>query len=243
VGLSSTDSVPRPADVSESNLAVLPNGTDPSAGKGISGVYITAGSQGNQIYTNIIAHHPEYGIYVNIEEPYDDIADHTPCAIKQNTFSRNSIYNNASQGIRLRSGTCFGTTYYPNEQIAIPIITQAYPTVVSGTACGGCIVEIFRADKSVVNNPAGDNNGEGKTFIASGTANNAGNFSIAVSGVNIGHILTATSTSASGNTSEFARNVQVVAAPSPTATPPGPPGTPVPPGEDEYFTFLPITMK
>lgn len=217
-GLNWNDPVPLPAEVSEADLAVQPNGTDPAVNKGISGVYITAGSEGNQIYRNIIAHHPEYGIYANIQEPYAEIAGYITCDIYHNTFSRNSIYANASRGIRLKSGDCFGTTYYPNEQIAIPVITGAYTTNVSGTTCPNCTIEIFISDKTVVDSPDNDNNGEGKTFIASGAADASGNFSIAVTGLSLDQIITATTTDAVGNTSEFARNVQVVAPPA-TDTP------------------------
>ena len=218
-GLNWSNPVPVPATVNEANLVTLPNGTNPGLNLGISGVFITAGSQENQIYTNIIAHHPEYGIYADIQEPYAGIAGYTPCAIIHNTFSRNSIYENVSRGIRLKTGECFGETYYPNEQIPFPIITQAYRTNISGTACPNCLVEMFIADKIVVNNPT-DNNGEGKTFIASGTADSAGNFSIAINGPNVGQIVTATATDMVGNTSEFARNVILVEPPvTPTNTP------------------------
>jgi hypothetical protein len=191
--------------------------------KGISGIYITVGSQGNHIYRNTIAFHPEYGIYADIQEPYDGIADYTPCGIYHNTFSYNSLYENVRQGIFLKPGECFGETYYPNEQIVLPIITEAYLTTVSGTTCSDCFVEIFISDKTVVNSST-DNYGEGKTFVASGFADASGNFTIAVDGLlELDQIITATTTDSVGNTSEFARNVQVVeppatATPTPTAT-------------------------
>jgi hypothetical protein len=80
-------------------------------------------------------------------------------------------------------------------------------------------VEVFLSDKNSVSSP-GDNYGEGKIYLAKGTANGSGNFSIniGIGSVQIGQIATATATDSSdltdltkGNTSEFARNVAFVA--------------------------------
>ena len=232
IGVAPTGLGPRnvivPVPGAEDGLATLPNGT--RSGYGLSGVYITAGSQGNRIVHNIIAHHPEYGIYVNAEKGYLDIAT---CEAYYNTFSLNSLYDNVAQGIRLKSGICDdGQEYFPNDGIQVPEITVATTTQVTGQTCGGCQVELFLADKTAANNPEGDNHGEGKTYLAQGTANGSGSFTVAVSGVAVGNILTAHTTDAAGNSSEFARNVAVVATPPPTNTPAPtstPPSTSTPP--------------
>ncbi|MFO7539114.1 MAG: right-handed parallel beta-helix repeat-containing protein [Chloroflexota bacterium] len=219
IGVAPTGLGPRnvivPIPGAENGLATLPNGT--RSGYGMSGVFITAGSQGNHITHNIIAYHPEYGIYVNADRGY---LPHATCEAYYNTFSQNSLYDNAAQGIRLRSGICDdGLEYFPNEDIQRPQITAATTTQVTGQTCGGCQVELFLADKTEVNDPDGDNYGEGKTYLAQGTANGSGNFTIAVSGVEVGDILTAHTTDSAGNSSQFARNVEVTTAPTPTSTP------------------------
>lgn len=61
--------------------------------------------------------------------------------------------------------------------------------------------------------------GEGEKFAGSATAAGDGSFVVALTGVAPGHILTATATDASGNTSEFSHNISV----SGTITPPAAP--------------------
>ncbi len=216
-GLGPLDVVPVPG--AEAGLMALPNGSMPERGKGLSGVYMTAGSQGNSVTHNIIAYHPEYGIYLDAEKGY---LSYGTCETYFNTFSQNSLYDNVAQGIRLRSGTCDdGLTYYPNQQILPPQITSATTLQVAGTTCAGCLVEVFLSDKTVETGPS-DNSGEGKIFLGEGTAGGSGSFAIPISGVAVGAIVTAHTTDAAGNTSEFARNVAVVDSPhtaTPTTTP------------------------
>ncbi|MCL4267295.1 MAG: hypothetical protein KJ069_29225 [Anaerolineae bacterium] len=220
IGVAPTGLGPReviiPVPGAEDGLVAMPNGTLPGNGYGLSGVYMTAGSQGNSVTHNIIAYHPEYGIYLNADKGY---LPYGTCEPYYNTFSQNSLYDNAAKGIRLKSGICDDDLeYFPNEGIQAPQITAATPTQVTGVTCNGCQVELFLADKTVVNDPNGDNYGEGKTYLAQGTANGSGNFTIAVSGVVVGDILTAHTTDSAGNSSEFARNVAVTAPPTPTST-------------------------
>jgi len=130
-------------------------------------------------------------------------------------ISQNSMYNNGGLGIDLhpldtvnlngqyaKSGT--------NGRQNFPLIQKATTAVVEGTSCVDCIVEIFIADA------AAGQFGEGKTFLGSLTVGADGRFSIAVSGVNAGEVVTSTAIAPSGNTSEFSRNVAVVAAPTET---------------------------
>jgi CSLREA domain-containing protein len=211
VGLGPTDVVPVPG--TESGLLILPNGTL-GGNYGATGVYMTAGSQGNSVTHNIIAYHPEYGIYLDANKGY---LSYGTCETYYNSFSQNSLYENAAKGIRLKSDVCDDTIeYFPNQGIAIPVLNNATPTQVTGTTCPGCLVQIFIADKLVVNNPSGDNFGEGKTFLVEGLATGSGSFTLPLDNVALGTILTAHTTDSASNTSEFARNIAVV---SPTSTP------------------------
>ena len=239
-GIGSGGVVPIPG--TENGLMVMPNGTS-GGSEGLSGVYITAGSQSNEVTHNIIAYHPEYGIYLDANQGY---LSYGTCQAYYNTFSQNSLYENVAKGIRLKSGICDGIEYFPNEGIAIPTLTSVVPSQATGTTCPGCLVQIFVADKFVVNNPDGDNFGEGKIFLAQGYANGNGTFTIPLGGVSVGTILTAHTTDSVGNSSEFARNVEVVAPPpTPTATPtpiPTATPTPLPPGSQRRV-YLPLTTR
>jgi len=143
--------------------------------------------QGNTIHTN------GNGIYV-----YSVAA--------RNSISRNSIYGNAGLGIDLEP---LGVTpndpgdldLGANDLLNFPEFTSVDPTGVSGTACGGCIVELFISDQD----PSG--NGEGQTYIGSATADASGSFTIPASfPIASCTRVTATATDASGNTSEFSQN-------------------------------------
>ncbi|HEX5164595.1 MAG TPA: carbohydrate-binding protein, partial [Thermomicrobiales bacterium] len=139
-----------------------------------------------------------------------------------NTITQNSIYNNGEIGIDLGGNKDTGGDGVtpndgswgsgPNQRIDYPVITSATTTSVSGTALTGYRVEIFIADS-----PAGQY-GEGRTFVGAGVANGSGHFTIPVSGVAAGNVLTATSTDSAGNTSEF--SVNVAANSGSTNTPP-----------------------
>jgi hypothetical protein len=140
------------------------------------------------------------------------------CQTYFNTFSQNSLYENGEEGIRFSEEECDGVTYYPNQNISPPTLTSATTALVSGTACANCTVEVFIADKTEVNDPGGDNFGEGKVYLATGSANAGGSFAIPVAGVAADQLVTATATDGAGNTSPFARNVLVDEAPTPTPT-------------------------
>lgn len=168
----------------------------------------------------------------------------------QNTITKNSIYGNTLLGIDL--GPSSGVSYNDsgdtdtgaNEGLNYPVITSATPAQVKGTGCGEavipkpCTIEIFIAQPDA-NNSGGGLFGQGKALVGAGTSN--GSFTINVSGVNAGDLLTATSTDAEGNTSEFSKNFQVSA--GPTATPTNAPtDTPVPTvGPSATPAFTPTT--
>lgn len=225
-GLGPNDVVPLPGTVPLANLVASPNGALPEVLEGLSGISLLGGSKQNFILHNIVAHHPEHGVLLRTEKGY--LPDGS-CTTYYNTISENSIFDNGLLGIHLQAGMCDGDTYVPNEGIPAPVISIATTSLVTGTACPNCVVELFIADKDVVDNPAGDNYGEGKVFIASGTADANGDFSIPVAGFSAGDIATGTSTDPSGNTSEFARNV-IVSQAVETPTPPTPTETSTPTG-------------
>jgi hypothetical protein len=104
-----------------------------------------------------------------------------------NTLSRNSIFANDIRGICLSNDA--------NMEIDPPVITSAElgSITVLGNACPSCEVELF-------NSP--DNERQGRYYIGSAHANAGGNFTITVPHITYPY-LTATTTDASGNTSEF----------------------------------------
>ncbi|HEX5691127.1 MAG TPA: hypothetical protein VFX76_14030, partial [Roseiflexaceae bacterium] len=132
-----------------------------------------------------------------------------------NTITRNIIYGNTGLGIDLEP---VGATN-PNDSndadagadqgLNMPLIGKATPFEVDGTTCVTCTVELFRADGGA------GKYGQGKLFIGSAQAGSDGTFAAVVSQLAVGDYVTATATDALGNTSEFALNVQVVAAPAP----------------------------
>nr|MBA2452327.1 carbohydrate-binding protein [Chloroflexia bacterium] len=145
---------------------------------------------------NIIARNTGAG--VQLVEPDSDF----------NTITRNSIYSNGGLGIDLAP---LGVTLNdpddadsgPNQNLNFPVLESATTGQVTGTACGGCKIEIFIADS------AASAYGEGRTFVGSATANADGTFVVPVTGVSGGLIVTSTATDSNGNTSEFSLNVLV----------------------------------
>ena len=222
--------IPHPYDIAIENLIPLPNGQVVAPGQplGQSGVFMLGGSHLNVVHHNVIAFHPEYGIYLSAEAGY--LADELnwTCSTHNNTFSKNRIFNNEQKGIRLKNGECNGQNYTPNHGLAEPKINTATTTSVTGTACSACQVEIFIADKDAVNDPGGEDHGEGRLFVGEATVGGNGSFTVSVSGIAEGQLVTATITNNDGDTSEFARNVLVTAAP---------------PGEEAFELYLPFVIR
>jgi titin len=124
---------------------------------------------------NAISHNMAYGIYVVGPEAVSNI------------ITQNSIFTNGAKGIKLEGGA--------NNDIAAPLIAAVnpHPLTVAGTTCAGCTVEVF--GNSV-------NDGEGKYYLGSITADGGGAFSLALISLPYPH-LTATATYATDGTSEF----------------------------------------
>jgi len=113
-------------------------------------------------------------------------------------ITQNSIFSNYGKGILLVSGA--------NSGIASPeIITADYNGITTQTLISGegapanGTVEVFKAQ--------GD---EGKTYLESTTADGSGNWSISISGLATGEVVTATGTTANPRTSEFSLTREVV---------------------------------
>jgi CSLREA domain-containing protein len=127
----------------------------------------------------------------------------------RNHISQNSIYGNTGLGIDLGS-----VGVNPNDPgdgdmganalLNYPEITSAGTTSVIGTACAGCIVELFVSDQD----PSG--HGEGRTYIDSATTDAGGNFTIPVFFplASCTHVTT-TATDSGDNTSEFSENARI----------------------------------
>ncbi|HET9476590.1 MAG TPA: hypothetical protein VFP63_03795, partial [Dehalococcoidia bacterium] len=100
-----------------------------------------------------------------------------------NTFQGNSIHSNTGLGVDNSSGG--------NTEPAPPAIASVTGGTVSGFACSLCTLDVYN-----------DLDDEGRVYLGSATAGAAGDFSLS----GISHSLTnitATSTDAAGNTSEF----------------------------------------
>jgi hypothetical protein len=133
------------------------------------------------------------------------------------TITGNSIFANGGGGFGglgidlLPEGVvnCNTPPPGPNDYLPCPIITSATIAKVSGTACAGCLVEVF-----IATNEADDQgHGEGKTFLGRVTADSTGKWSLSLSTgqVTAGQRVTATATTTSTplETSEFGANVVV----------------------------------
>jgi hypothetical protein len=142
-------------------------------GNHVEGIGIADGASSNVIGPgNSIAYNGSSGIRI-----YGSGSLH-------NTITQNSIHDNAGMGIDLGDGG--------NGELAAPVITALASSVVTGTACANCIVEVFS-----------DNQDEGNVYEGRTTANASRAFAFTQSGSLAGPQLTATATDAQGNTSEF----------------------------------------
>ena len=150
-------------------------GTDPGGlinlGNYTLGIEMDYAAQENCIGPgNLIMNNGNYGIKISHDTTI------------RNTITRNSISNHIEYGIYNKEGA--------NSAIAAPVIESVTGDGVVGTACTGCIVEIFS-----------DELDEGAIFEGYTTADAEGNF--AWSGHVTGPFVTATATDAAGNTSQF----------------------------------------
>ncbi|CAN5170378.1 hypothetical protein BH23CHL1_BH23CHL1_04640 [soil metagenome] len=135
-----------------------------------------------------------------------------------NTITRNSIYGNGGLGIDLAPkgvtpNDANDADSGPNQNLNFPVLENAGTGQVTGTACGGCQIEIFIADR------AATAYGQGKTFVGAAMANADGTFAVPVTGVSGGLVVTSTATDSDGNTSEFSLNKTVSGSATVSAAP------------------------
>jgi len=138
-----------------------------------------------------------------------------------NTFTENSIFNNAESGIDLfPAGPTLndagdGDTG-PNDLMNFPVIQSVNMNLISGiTSISGTIdhtvnggpngikIELYKSDNSITGY------GQGKEFIGSAIANGSGNWSFNCSSLSPADVITSTATDLSGNTSEFSLNSSI----------------------------------
>jgi hypothetical protein len=165
-----------------------------------------------------------------------------------NTITQNQIYQNGGLGID-QAGysltadplapipddieyTIVGCHLFPlaavaaNDCLHPPVLATVGSDAVTGQTCAGCRVEVFLANDQPPDqlDDIGQQHGEGETFLAVGSADSGGHFSLRLPcNLNAGQ-LTATSTDGSGNTSEFSANLAFNGTGggcTPTATPTG----------------------
>jgi len=143
---------------------------------GTHGIYLSAyyeaGTTATMIISNTIASNAEQGIRANASET------------TLNTWSENSIFDNAERGI--------ATTSDANNDIPAPTITNVNAGTVTGVAQPGARVEIFS-----------DEQAQGQHFEGFTVADDTGSFMFTAAAEWTAPQLTATSTDTQGNSSEF----------------------------------------
>ncbi len=182
-------------------------------GNGDDGIEIdTDDAQGNLIggdspeEGNIIAHNDGDGVEVQ------DGSGHS--------IVGNSIFDSGEQGIDLlpsgvNNNDAGDPDAGPNNLQNFPVLSQALPTGGGQTNVRGVLTSEPNSDYRIefytgVNDDGGSDNGEGQTFLGSQDvstdADGFAEFEINVPAVPAGRHVTATATSAAGDTSEFGRN-------------------------------------
>ena len=137
--------------VRDNTIGVMPWGSaSPNDEAGV----LIVGSE-NDLEGNVIAYNGGDGIAFGEAERY----------LTNNTFTRNSIYDNGGLGIDVGD---------QNGSIDLPYLTDVGLTEVSGEGCPGCVVELFLAA------PDPTDYGEGQTYIGEGVVGDDGTFAIAL---------------------------------------------------------------
>ncbi len=203
-------------------IGVLPDGTP--AGNGAFGIRIEHGAVNNTFGPgNVIAHNGGPGIAVQANGVQPPEPEHIPTPY--NRFTRNSVHDNdAALGIDLApyGKVNAGGVGDPqvNHGIQVPVVQSASPSSISGTACAGCVVEVFRAQPSTRGTVR--DVGQPSAYLGSTRADGSGRWSFSPSSsLAPGTPVTATATAlsgvaapagvpsgatSSGDTSEAARN-------------------------------------
>jgi len=197
-----------------------------------SGMEETAGVRffgtGNDVTGNVIRNNAGPGILV---VAYEDAVDGTPgleCMLSSNHFGGNggsaidlaeaSGANGVGDGITLNDGSsvypCGYDDDWGNRGLDFPVLAVAAlnPTgttlTVSGTACRGSTVQMYRAQPDAGDALGTSFYGEGVEYLGDVPADGDGIFSGSLTvRLNMGDQVTAISVDMSGNTSEFCENV------------------------------------
>ncbi|MGC8904601.1 right-handed parallel beta-helix repeat-containing protein [Thermus sp.] len=189
-----------------------------------AGVGIHAGAQGNTLRKNVIQDTLGYaglggaGVHLSV----------TGGAPVANRITQNHFGNNqglaidlddsdwyVGDGVTPNNDNCNDSTR-PNRGLDFPVIARAQVVganlLVEGTACPGVRVEVYKAQAGTGDSSGGQNYGEGVEYLGAGTADASGNFSFQVPKGSLapGDAVTALAMDASGNTSEFSANRQVL---------------------------------
>lgn len=211
--------------IHDNRIGILPDGT--AAGNGSLGLRFEHGAVNNTIGPgNVIAYNAK-GVQMQSTgtQPPSQLQLDTPW----NRLTQNSIFSNG--------GTALGIDLAPygsvnsggvgdinvNHGIQTPVITTAITGAVSGTSCGGCVIEVYIADSAATSTLAAF--GEPMTYVGSATADGAGSWSLTPTpSLTVGQPVTATATdlsgiqppagvpsgaTTSGDTSEASRNKKV----------------------------------
>lgn len=197
--------------IAGNQIGVGSNGTT-SLGNGANGIHIHSGvPSGNgvrldRVAGNIVANNAESGVLVG-----SNTTDTTTHVV----ISRNSISGNGGLGIDLLPQgvvNCTNSPPGPNDYIHCPQIQTATDKQITGTACGGCTVEVFIAAPG----PGDQGHGEGKTYLGSAVADANGAWKLLAPYAvtpSAGQSVTATATAPDHpgppETSEFAANITV----------------------------------
>jgi hypothetical protein len=187
--------------VEHNHIGVSPEGG--AISNGPYGIQVETGSTGTIIGPGNVIANNDSGVRIQ-----DDATQGT-------TVTENTIFGNDALGYDISPLGTFNPNDPgdadggPNGLLNFPVLTEGNPTLVKGTACGGCRVEIFEADSTDTGPDLLTSYGEGKTFLAAGTAAGNGNFTVTLPTSAFDRTLTATATDGAGNTSEFSRNLFV----------------------------------
>ncbi len=139
----------------------------------------------------------------------NEMTDNAGPAIDLHGPTNNNFVN--GDGITLNDGLV--TPNAGNQFIDYPVLVDitGSPTpgfvTVTGTACAGCVVEIFESSVGAGDTAAsGLAHGEGSRFLGTSTANGAGAFSVDVPTAGLASVTATATDTALGVTSEFAQN-------------------------------------
>ncbi|MDJ0962137.1 MAG: DUF2341 domain-containing protein, partial [Acidimicrobiia bacterium] len=189
------------------NNTITNNGADGWAG-------IVAWGTGNTITKNVITDNVAAGTSI--------VGDHASWSASNNNLISQNVFGNngglaidlvesnatdtvhlAGDGVTLTAGTLATTG---NNGLDAPVIATASMTTVTGTACSGCTIEVYKAIAG-----GGDSaRGEGVEFVGTTTADGAGDWTLSgITTLTLSDKVTTIAIDASNDTSEFSFNAVV----------------------------------